>query len=120
MDKTLVGLLGAVSALAVPAHAATAPPSNLSAVMEANSYADLLKPIPNASALLKEQAAAESQMKQAEPAAEGEATVLEVQYWYRHHHHHHHWYRRRWYHHHHHHYHHHHHNYYYRYHHHDS
>jgi len=104
MDKTLAGLLGAVSVLALPAHAATAPPSNFGAAMAATSYADLLKPIPNALALLKEQA--ETQSNQAEPAAEGQATVWEAQFWYHHHHHHHHWTRRRWHHHHHHHHHH--------------
>jgi hypothetical protein len=115
MDKTITGLLAVASVVAIPAaHAASAVPTNLEAAMRADSYADLLKPIPNAAALLKASAAA--------PAVEGqEADPLLQQaqlrvyvgppapayyppyYYYRHHHHHHHWY-------HHHHHHHHHHN----------
>jgi hypothetical protein len=93
MDKTVAGIVAMASVFAVPAHAAT-PPLTPDTVMQVNSYADLLKPIPNATALLKAQA-------QADPAAEG--NVMEVQYWRHHHHHHHHWRRRRWHHHHHHH-----------------
>ena len=97
MDKKLAGLLGVASVLALPAaHASTAVPQSLDAAMQANSYSDLLKPIPNAVELL----AASSQV----PAeSEADSAIQEVQYWYRHHHHHHHWRRRRWHHHHHHH-----------------
>ncbi len=99
MDKTLAGLLGAVGALAAisPTHAATAVHPSLDETMQAASYADLLKPIPNATALLK---ASDAQLAEA-PQAE----VMAVQY--HHHHHHHRYYRRRYYHHHHHHHHHH-------------
>ncbi|MBV9784085.1 MAG: hypothetical protein JO264_09720 [Acidisphaera sp.] len=98
MEKSVAALIGAMGALAVaaPAHAATVQAS-LATAMQVNSYADLLKPIPNATAL--RQALAES--RAAEPA---EPELLPVQYYYRHHHHHHRWYRR--YHHHHHHHHH--------------
>jgi hypothetical protein len=103
MDKTLAGLIGAAGLLATSAHAATSPPVTLNDAMQAQSYADLLKPIPNATALLKASDAAPARM--AEPGADGQAQVTPVQYWwyyrrYHHHHHHHHYY----YHHHHHHY----------------
>ncbi len=101
MDKTLAGLLGAVGVLAVgaPAHAAAAIHPSLAETMQAASYADLLKPIPNATALLQ---ASDAQLAEA-PQAE----VMTVQYYHHHHHHHHRYYRRRYYHHHHHHHHHH-------------
>jgi len=98
MDKSVAGLLAVASVLAVPAHAATALPDSIDAAMRAGSYADLLKPIPNARALLNASA-------QAEATTEAQPEVLQVQYWWHHHHHHHHWYRRRWHHHHHHHHH---------------
>jgi hypothetical protein len=107
MDKSLAGLLGVVSVLAVPAHAATALPPDLGAAMRADSYADLLKPIPNALELMKVAAAAK--VAPTELQLEGLATTQEVQYWYYRHHHHHHYYRRRWYRHHHYYHHHHHH-----------
>ena len=103
MDKNLAGIIGAVSAIAMgaPAHAAVSPQLSLSAAMQAGSYADLLKPIANATALL-----------QAADAASAEVPVQDVQYYpppaAHHHHHHHHRrvYRRRYHHHHHHHHHH--------------
>jgi hypothetical protein len=91
MDKTLAGVLGAITALAVTqgevAHAAAPPPDR---AMQPSSYADLLAPIPNALALLTaEPTPAEAATPSAEP----------VQYYYRrhhhHHHHHHHWWRHR-------------------------
>ena len=87
MDKTLAGLIGAVGALAVatPAQAAPLRAPTLDEVMRAESYADLLKPIPNAAAVL--QASDEAARSE---AARSEADVLEVQYYYHHHHHHHH------------------------------
>jgi hypothetical protein len=109
MDKSLAGLLAVASVLAVPAQAATGPAVNVDAVMQVSSYADLLKPIPNALAVLRASAAAGVEAKPVQPAADGEPGVEQVQYWYyRHHHHHHHhdwWYRRRYHHHHHHHHH---------------
>ncbi|MBO0758817.1 MAG: hypothetical protein J2P54_23465 [Bradyrhizobiaceae bacterium] len=91
MDKTIVGLLGAVAAVTSldSAQAATAPQSD---PMQANTYAELLDPIPNAVALLIADDAARS----AKPED------LQVA---RHHHHHHHRYHRRYRHHHHHHHH---------------
>ncbi len=99
MDKTVAGLLAVASVLAVPAQAATVLPSDPAAALRTSSDADLLTPIPNASALLK--AAAEARI--AEPDAR--PPLMEVRYWHHHHHHHHRWYRRRWHHHHHHHHH---------------
>jgi hypothetical protein len=87
MDKTVAGVLGAITAVVAQAHAAPAPSPPLEAAMQASSYADLLRPIPNALALLA-------------AAPEPAVTVQPVQY---HHHHHHHHRRRRYHHHHHHH-----------------
>lgn len=103
MDKTVAGLIGAVTAIAAaaPSHAATPVPLTMDAAMQASSYADLLTPIPNALALL--QAAAEASSNPMPSTSEGTATVQEVQYYHHHHHHHHHR-RYRHYHHHHHHY----------------
>ncbi len=54
MDKTVAGLIGAVGALVAgpAAHAAIVPPASLDAALQATSYADLLKPVPNALELL--------------------------------------------------------------------
>jgi len=100
MDKSLAGLLGAIGALVVahPSHEAMAAPIDLAAVMHAESYADLLKPVPNALAV--RQALAEQALEQPEVP-----DVMTVQYYRHHHHHHHRYYRRRYHHHHHHHHH---------------
>jgi hypothetical protein len=91
MDKNLAGLIGAMGALAVGApQAATAAPLDLETALQASSYADLLKPIPNALALWKSTAVVDAQ-----PAEVGDARVETVQYHDHHHHHHHHHYRRR-------------------------
>ncbi len=86
MDKTVAGLIGAVTLLAAAdqALAAMPAPTGLKAAMQADK-ADLAK-----AELLP-------------AASEGEATVQEAQYYYHHHHHHHHRFYRRFYHHHHHH-----------------
>ena len=98
MDKSLAGLIGAVGALAAvaPAHAAENMGAALHEAMQVTSYADLLKPIPNAVAL--RDAFAESQAE-----APSQPDVLQIQYYHHHHHHHHRYFRRRYYHHHHHH-----------------
>ena len=114
MDKTIAGLLAVASVVAVPAaHAANAVPTNLEGALRADSYADLLTPIPNAAALLKASAAAPA-VPEADPMVQQAQLRVYVgppapvyyppYYYYRHHHHHHH----HWYHHHHHHHHHHH------------
>ena len=95
MDKTLVGIIAAIGAVAAVAPAqAEISSSELSRAMEASSYAELIRPIPNAVALLR---VADDQ----QPVSE-EAGVQLAQF--HHHHHHHHHYRRHYHHHHHHHY----------------
>jgi hypothetical protein len=80
MDKKITGLVGAISALAP--LAATAAPT-LADVMAPRSYAELLQPIPNAPALLKEAMAAA-------PETPAEARIETAQYYgddsYYHHH----------------------------------
>ena len=94
MDKTLAGVIGAVSALAIsaPSHAASLGPQDVDAALSAASYADLLQPIPNAPELLKIADAKNPDEDRFDPNA-----VETVQYHHHHHHHHHHW-RRRWWH----------------------
>ena len=119
MEKKIAGLLGAIATLGAfnAAEAAPAPTD----VLRANSFADLLEPIPNAAAQLK--AVDESQ-----PNPSADENVKLAQFYHHHHHHHHHSsYRRyapgvvvvpgyrRYYRHHHHHHHHHHHSFYRRY-----
>jgi hypothetical protein len=55
MDKKIAGLLGAVAALGAvnAAQAAPSPSPAPSDVLRANSFADLLEPIPNAAKLLQ-------------------------------------------------------------------
>ncbi len=102
MDRNVAGLIGAVTTLAAaaPSHAVTPARLTADAVMRVSSYADLLKPIPNALALMEEvsakEASAEVAMARSAAAASGdEARLLEAQYYpphYHHHHHHHHHY----------------------------
>ena len=79
MDKKIVGLLGAVGALASlnPAQAATTP--DPSEVLKASSFADLLQPIPNAMEKL-----------QAVDETGNPPKVRTAQLFIEHHHHHHH------------------------------
>jgi ABC-type nickel/cobalt efflux system permease component RcnA len=117
MDKNVAGLIGAVGALmaSAPAQVATAHPLAIDTAMQASSYADLLKPIPNALAVLKASAEAPVRIGPAAPPSDGEARVQEAQvivefgprrpyrrYYHHHHHHHHHYYRHHHHHHHHH------------------
>ena len=116
MDKKTLGLVGVISALTPLAAAAAPSEKTLAEVMAPQSYAELLQPIPNASALLKEEAASSR--------AQTESRIRTAQYYgypdgpyyhHHHHHHHHHHQYRGWdgypyYRHHHHHHHHHHHN----------
>jgi hypothetical protein len=80
MEKKIAGLLGAVAALGTLAGAQAAVPSD---VLKANSYADLLEPIPNAARTLQA-------LEEQAPAKPGEANVQVAQFYYHHHHHHHH------------------------------
>jgi len=103
MDKKLLGVLGAASTLALiaggPATAATGG-SEPPALQPAQSFGELLDPIPNAAEIL----AAED-----EKPATDTAPIQMAQYhhhhhhhhhYHHHHHHHHHWMHRRWWHHH--------------------
>ncbi len=80
MDKKIVGLIGAVAALGVYDGAKAAPVVGAVAsdVLRANSYADLLEPIPNALATL--------QAIDAGPAASADGNVELAQFYYYHHH----------------------------------
>jgi hypothetical protein len=82
MEKKIAGLLGAMATLGAfnAAEAAPAPIPAPTDILRANSFADLLEPIPNAAALL--QAVDESG-----PVASADENVQLAQY---HHHHHHH------------------------------
>ena len=119
MDKTLIGLFGGASALAllggVPAPAAASPQESAT-LQQARSFAELLDPIPNAGNVLR----AEDERGAAETSADDQPMMMAQYYYYPHHRHHHHHH----YHHHHHHHrdyypyhhhHHHHHHYYYNY-----
>jgi hypothetical protein len=115
MEKKIAGLLGAMATLGAftTAQAAPMPSPAPTDVLRANSFTDLLEPIPNAAALLQA-------VDQSAPAASADENIQLAQY--HHHHHHHHGMRRygpriiiaphRHHHHHHHHYHHHHHDHY--------
>jgi hypothetical protein len=84
MEKKIAGLLGAMATLGAfnAAQAAPTPAPAPSDVLRANSFAELLDPIPNAAALLK--AVDES------PAPSADENVKLAQYYHHHHHHHHH------------------------------
>ena len=89
MDKKTACLVGAISALTPLAAAAAPLEKTLAEVLAPQSYVELLQPIPNASALLKEKMAAESK-------AQSKPRIETAQYYYYpdgpydHHHHHHH------------------------------
>ena len=84
MEKKVAGLLGAVAALGTlnSAQASPAPAPFPSDVLKANSYAELLEPIPNAAKVLR---ALDEQVPS--KSTEGDVKVAQ---WYHHHHHHHH------------------------------
>jgi hypothetical protein len=83
MDKKIAGLLGAVATLGTFGAAEAAPTLAPADVLRANSFAELLEPIPNAAALL--QAVDESA-----PAPSVNENVQLAQFYDHHHHHHHH------------------------------
>lgn len=83
MDKKIAGLLGAVAALGSLNAVQATPGPDPTEVLRANSYAELLEPIPNASALLRA-------VDQARPEPSADANVQTAQYYHHHHHHHHH------------------------------
>jgi hypothetical protein len=85
MEKKIAGLLGAVATLGAfnAAQAAPAPSPAPSDVLRANSFADLLEPIPNAGSLLQS-------IDESAPAQSADGNVQLAQYYHHHHHHHHH------------------------------
>src|ERR1700676_5297025 len=82
MEKKIAGLLGAVATLGTfnAPQAAPTPSPAPTDVMRANSFADLLEPIPNAAALLRA-------VDESGPITSADENVQLAQY---HHHHHHH------------------------------
>jgi hypothetical protein len=86
MEKKIAGLLGAVATLGAfnAAQAAPTPSPAPTDVLRANSFAELLEPIPNAASLL--QAVDESAPG---PSADENVQLAQL-YGYHHHHHHHH------------------------------
>ena len=105
MERKTAGMIGAAAALAVAGstQAVSASPGPQS-VLQAQTVAELLQPIPNATVLL---AAAEAETVSNYSAAAGGPDPREFRAQWHHHHHHHRWWRRHWRHHHHHHHHHH-------------
>jgi hypothetical protein len=85
MEKKIAGLLGAMVTLGAFNTAQAAPTPAPSDVLRANSFAELLEPIPNAAALLK--AVDESRTT---PSAEGNVQLAQFYHHHHHHHHHHH------------------------------
>ena len=82
MDKTIAGLIGA-AALAAPV-AAQSEPVTAENAMHIASYADLLKPIPNAREVL----VALDTRANTEPVTTTDPVIMTVQYYHHHHHHH--------------------------------
>jgi hypothetical protein len=99
VDKTIMGLLGGASALALlGASQASAAPAvdEVNVLQPARSFAELLEPIPNAEKVLR------AQDERSDAASHEEKPMVVAEYYHHYHHYHHH------YHHHHHHYYHHH------------
>ena len=82
MDKKIAGLLGAVAALSTLGAAQATPAPGVSDPLTANSYADLLAPIPNAAKVLQA-------LDEQAPAKSAEGNVQLAQMHHHHHHHHH-------------------------------
>jgi hypothetical protein len=85
MEKKIAGLLGAMATLGAfsAAEAAPIPAPAPTDVLRANSFADLLEPIPNAAALLRA-------VDESAPVPSADDNVQLAQYYHHHHHHHHH------------------------------
>ena len=90
MDKKIAGLLGAVATLGTFGASEAAPAPAPTDVLRANSFADLLEPIPNAAALLQA-------IDESAPVRSAEGNVQVAQFYHHHHHHHHHSQYRRYY-----------------------
>ena len=85
MEKKIAGLLGAMATLGAfnGAEAAPTPSPAPTDVLRANSFADLLEPIPNAAALLRA-------VDEQRPNSSADENVQLAQFYHHHHHHHHH------------------------------
>jgi hypothetical protein len=83
MEKKIAGLLGAMAALGALNTAQAAPTPAPSDVLRANSFAELLEPIPNAAALLRA-------VDESRPNPPADENVQLAQFYHHHHHHHHH------------------------------
>lgn len=85
MEKKIAGLIGAMVTFGAFTAAEAAPmaPPAPSEILKANSFADLLEPIPNAVALLQV-------VDEAGPMSSADENVQLVQFYHHHHHHHHH------------------------------
>jgi hypothetical protein len=85
MGKKIAGLVGAMATLGAfnGAEAAPTPSPAPTDILRANSFADLLQPIPNAAALLRA-------VDESRPAQSADENVQLAQFYHHHHHHHHH------------------------------
>ena len=83
MEKKIAGLLGAMAALGALNSAQAAPTPAPSDVLKANTFAELLEPIPNAAELLRA-------VDESRPTKSADGNVQLAQYYHHHHHHHHH------------------------------
>jgi hypothetical protein len=85
MGIKIAGLVGAMATLGAfnAAQAAPTPSPAPTDVLRANSFADLLEPIPNAGALLRA-------VDESGPISSPDGNVQLAQYYHHHHHHHHH------------------------------
>ncbi len=99
MESRIAGMIGAAALAAVGATPVAAAPTP-NDVLQAQSFAELLQPVPNASVLL-----AKIDETGLPAAGEEGANRQMLAYHHHHHHHHHRWWRRRHHHHHHHHHH---------------
>ncbi len=83
MEKRIAGLLGAVATLGAFNAAQAAPTPSPTDVLRANSFAELLEPIPNAAAVLRA-------VDESKPVPSADENVQLAQFYHHHHHHHHH------------------------------
>jgi hypothetical protein len=92
MEMKIAGLLGAMATLGACNAAEAAPMAHPAPaeILNANSFADLLEPIPNAVALLQV-------VEESGPISSADENVQQVQFYHHHHHHHHHSQYRRYY-----------------------
>jgi len=87
MERKIAGVIGAIATLgAINGADAATPPVNPAEVLKAGSFADLLKPIPNALAALR----AVDEAAPIRPSENDVQTAQYYPYYYHHHHHHHH------------------------------